>query len=165
MTAIRFSTETSVNGTAKRARPKETVKPVKSKRATMQVTKHRWAHVGVGMCVLMSVWLNGYASGIHAPDLWTGRVLGGMIPCVVFVLAKVAGMQYRMNTCMGVIRGRKIMLAYVTASVGLGLLALSVWHCACSLSLLTGSHIMLALPMAVAIDCGLVACELDIVLA
>jgi hypothetical protein len=36
---------------------------------------------------------------------------------------------------------------------------LSVWHCATSISLLTGSPLLLALPMAVAIDVGFVCCE------
>lgn len=110
------------------------------------------------MCVTMSAGLNAYANSMHATIPVAGAALGIMIPCLVFVLCKVAGMQYRMG---GIARK----LAYFTAGVGASLLALSVWHCACSLALLTGSHIMLALPLAIAIDGGLVACELDIVLA
>jgi hypothetical protein len=46
---------------------------------------------------------------------------------------------------------------------GAALLLLSVWHCSQSIALLTGSPVALALPMAVAIDCGLVACEVALI--
>ena len=44
---------------------------------------------------------------------------------------------------------------------GVALLLLSVWHCSQSIALLTGSPVALAL--AVAIDCGLVACEVALI--
>lgn len=134
------------------------VKPVRtqpSRKELATADRHKWAHVGVYMCVIMSSGLNGYANALHSPVVLAGWALGIMIPCLIFVLARVAGMQWR---------AKRIGLARLTAGAGLGLLTLSVWHCATSLALLTGSHILLALPMAVAIDCGLVACELDIVL-
>ena len=43
------------------------------------------------------------------------------------------------------------------------MLLLSVWHCSESIALLTGSPVWLALPMSVAIDCGLVACEVALI--
>lgn len=45
----------------------------------------------------------------------------------------------------------------------MALLAFSVWHCGEAIGLLTGSPLLLCLPMTIAIDCGLVACELAIV--
>jgi hypothetical protein len=51
-------------------------------------------------------------------------------------------------------------LAYLTGGTGAGLLLLLVWHCATSISLLTGSPLLLAAPMAIAIDCGFVGCEI-----
>lgn len=118
-------------------------------------SKHAWPHVGVMMCVLMSACLNGYANAQHAPIPVLGVVLGIMVPCLIFVLCKIAGMQ---------VGRRKHYLALYTAFVGACILFLSVWHCACSLQTLTGSPWWLALMLAIAIDGGLVACELDIVL-
>jgi hypothetical protein len=131
---------------------------------TRPLVSHAWSHTGVYVCVITSALLNGYANSLHATIAIAGWMLGIMIPLLVLILSKVAGMQHRRRASLRVNK-RVIMLAYVTAAVGACLLVLSVWHCACSLALLTGSHITMALPMAVAIDCGLVACELDIVLA
>jgi hypothetical protein len=43
------------------------------------------------------------------------------------------------------------------------LLLLPVWHCPQSIALWAGSPVALALPMAVAIDCGLIACEVALI--
>lgn len=51
-------------------------------------------------------------------------------------------------------------IAYGVGGVGVSLLALSIVHCAQSISLLTSSHWTLSTLMAVAIDGGLVACEM-----
>ena len=72
------------------------------------------------------------------------------VPVIILLLGKVAGLLYK--------RGQK-RAALATASAGIGLLALSVWHVSLSIAALTGSPIMLAMPMAVAIDCGFVCCE------
>lgn len=133
------------------------------KSSTKPSTSHAWSHAGVIMTVCTSAWLNGYANAMHAPYAIPAWGLGIMIPCLVFVLCKVAAKQHRKNACIK-IQGRKIMLATITASVGGCLLALSVHHCACSLAVMTHSSLMLAYMFAIAIDCGLVACELDIVL-
>lgn len=137
--------------------------PKTTSKATATKGSHTWAHAGVYVCVVTSAGLNGYANSMHATVPAAGWMLGIMIPCLVLILSKVAGMQHRRRACLRANK-RVLPLAYITGSVGGCLLVLSVWHCACSLSLLTGSHIMLSLPMAIAIDCGLVCCELDVIL-
>lgn len=111
--------------------------------------KH-WAIGGVAVMSILSAGLNGYANAQHSPIGWAGWAMGFTIPIIILVLGKVAGLAWK--------RQQKP-LAYCTAAAGVGLLALSVWHCASSIALLTGSHILLALPMAVAIDVGFVCCE------
>lgn len=120
-----------------------------------QVALKRWASAGVWLTLIMSAVLNGYSNAQHAPMAWAGWLMGMATPALVLILSRVASLQHRRKY-------RK--LAGFTASVGVGLLLLSVWHCAISISILTGSHLALAIPMAVAIDCGLVACELGEVL-
>lgn len=137
------------------AKPAKAPKP--SAKAQARDQRHTWSHRGVALTVGLSAALNAYANAQHATVPAAGVAIGVAIPCLVFVLSKVAGMQYRAG---GVSRR----LSHFTGSVGLALLGLSVWHCATSLALLTGSPVWLALPMAIAIDGGLVACELDIVL-
>lgn len=109
-----------------------------------------WAYAGVGLMAVMSMYLNGYANSLHSPIQWAGWAMGLAIPAIILLVARVAGLKYKAG---------KIMAAKIGAGVIVSLLALSVWHCASSIALLTGSHILLALPMAVAIDCGLVYCE------
>ncbi len=50
-------------------------------------------------------------------------------------------------------------VALAVGVVGTSVLLLSVWHCTEALALLTGAPIILAMLLAVGIDCGLVACE------
>jgi hypothetical protein len=76
--------------------------------------------------------------------------MGIVIPAIILVLGKVAGLQWK--------RGNKL-AAKLTGGAGLGLLILSVWHCATSIALLTGSPLLLALSLAVAVDMGFVCCE------
>jgi hypothetical protein len=98
----------------------------------------------------MSALLNGYANSQNAPMAWAGWMMGAATPSLVLILSKVASLQWRK---------RRYSTARFTAGVGIGLLALSVWHCANAIAALTSSHLCLALPIAVAVDCGLVACE------
>ena len=123
-------------------------KPVKSV-VTTDHTKH-YAMGGVGLMAVLSAGLNGYANAQQATVVWAGWTMGIVIPIIVLVLAKVAGGQYN--------RGH-LKRAACTASAGLGLLLLSVFHCSQSIALLTGGSLWLAAPMAIAIDAGLVACE------
>ena len=99
----------------------------------------------------LSAGLNGYANAQHSPVAWAGWLMGLAVPVIVLTLAKVAGEKCR--------AGQRRVGGLAGAS-GAALLFLSVWHCANSIALLTGSPLALAMPMAVAIDCGLVACEI-----
>jgi hypothetical protein len=109
-----------------------------------------WATFGVIFTLILSAMLNGYANAQHAPAAWAGWLMGLSVPVLVLVLSKVAGEMYH--------RGQRGVALFAGGS-GVSLLAFSVWHCVESIALLTGSHIALAVPMAVAIDAGLVACE------
>ncbi len=109
-----------------------------------------WATFGVIFTLILSAALNGYANSQHAPQAWAGWLMGIAVPVLVLTLSKVAGEMHA--------RGNRPVALFAGGS-GVSLLALSVWHCAESIALLTGSHLALAVPMAVAIDCGLVACE------
>ena len=88
----------------------------------------RWANTGVVLMAVLSAWLNGYANSPSATIPRAGWLLGIVIPIIVLISAKVAGKQLR--------RGH-VKRAQATAAAGLGLLLLSVWHCAVSISLLT----------------------------
>lgn len=114
----------------------------------------RWAAFGVVFTLALSACLNGYANAQHSPVALAGWLMGLSIPVLVLVLSKVAGEKYR--------AGQRP-VAWFAAVSGVALLLLSVWHCSQSIALLTGSPVALAMPMAVAIDCGLVACELAII--
>lgn len=109
-----------------------------------------YANTGVAIMSVLSALLNGYANAAHAEVVWAGWAMGLAIPVIILILSKVASLLWK--------RGDK-QPAKITAGVGIGLLLLSVWHCAVSISALTGSPFILALPMAVAIDCGFVCCE------
>ena len=136
-----------------------TLTPPKTKPKTKPVTHNdnmvKWANGGVLLMATLSAALNGYANSQHATVPAAGWGMGLVIPLIVLVLAKVAGKQ---------LRRKQRRRAAFTAAAGVGLLALSVWHCAISISLLTSGiaspgALVLALPMAIAIDCGLVSCE------
>ncbi len=109
-----------------------------------------YANAGVIIMAALSALLNGYANATHATVAWAGWCMGIVIPIIILILGKVAALLFK--------RG-KVSNAKATGAVGVGLLALSVWHCSLSIAALTGSPILLALPMAVAIDAGFVACE------
>lgn len=113
-----------------------------------------WAKFGVGLSLVLSAGLNGYANAQHATVAWAGWAMGFAVPVLVLVLSKVAGETHR--------SGRHSVSRFAVGS-GIALLVLSVFHCGVSISLLTGSHLVLALPLAVSIDVGLVACELALV--
>lgn len=133
--------------------------------ASHAASRQTWAHIGVYTSVALSALLNGYSNSTHAPKdsvgVWVCAIgLGVVVPFIVFVLAKVAGSQWR-DAGTGWTQRR--VLALITAGVGGVLLALSVRHCADAIYLLTGMSWNQALMLAIAIDCGLVACELEVV--
>lgn len=139
-----------LNGEAKKLQ--KTRKPAKGRtRATAKNDGLRfYATAGVIVMALMSAVLNGYANAQHASIEWAGWAMGVVIPAIILILGKVAGLLLKRGQQRG---------AYWTGGIGIGLLFLSVWHVATSIAAVTGSPLLLALPMAVAIDCGFVACE------
>jgi hypothetical protein len=152
------------NGTARRARKAETThdeppasKPARKPRsgggksAAKRDPLKTWAYAGVGLTLGLSGWLNGLAFSAAAPSPVHGWALGVSIPVAVLIFSRVAAL------CYG--HGRRP-LAYCGAVACLSILLLSVQHCAVSIARLTGEHVILAGLMALAIDAGLVACEL-----
>ena len=137
---------------APKVKPVAAPKPV-AKPATDREVIH-WATFGVVFTLVLSALLNGYANAQHAPAAWAGWLMGLSVPVIVLVLSKVAACKWR--------KGERAVGGFAGGS-GIGLLLLSVWHCSESIALLTGSGLVLAVPMALAIDCGLVACELALV--
>lgn len=113
-----------------------------------------WATFGVVFTLTLSAGLNGYANAQHAPLPFAGWLMGVAVPVLVLVLAKVAGEKFR--------AGQRP-VAWFAGGSGVSLLVLSVWHCSQAIALLTGSPVGLALPLAVAIDAGLVACEIALI--
>lgn len=133
-------------------------KPAKQPRKARATAKpkpdadlHRTACLTVWTCAALSAVLNGYSASQHAPIPVMGWLLGLTIPAIVLLLGRVSGKLWK--------RGNKP-LAYFAGGSGVGLLVLSVYHCAESISLLTGSGLILSVPMAIAIDAGMTASEL-----
>ena len=114
-----------------------------------------WAYAGVVLMAGLSAVLNGYANALHSISPAAGWGMGLAVPAIILIIARVAGIRYRMGQRRN---------AYIGVGIGVGLLALSVYHCAISIALITGSSLWLALPMAVAVDAGLVYCEAQTVL-
>lgn len=112
------------------------------------------ASFGVIFMATLSALLNAYANGQHASVEWAGWGMGMAVPIIVLVLGKVAGDMFRK---------KQMMVAFLNGGSGLALLFLSVYHCSESISLLTGCSVGLAFPQAVAIDFGLIACEIAII--
>ena len=114
----------------------------------------RWATGYVVLSVSASCGLNAYANTQHAPSEPVALVLAGalgvLVPVLVLVLGKVASLAWK--------AGRQ-RLAGVLGAIGCAVLGLSVVHCTEAIALLTGSSHVLALLLAIGIDCGLVGCE------
>jgi hypothetical protein len=133
------------------ADPKPARKPRPSAKPKPDPELRQTAALTVLICAGLSGLLNAYAMYTHSPTPALGIVLGCSIPVIVLRLGKVTGKLWK--------RGNRE-LAYFAGCSGVGLLLLSVYHCAEAVSILTGSSLLLSVPLAVAIDCGLVACEL-----
>lgn len=121
----------------------------KSKDRTKEV-----AMTGVALCGILSAALNGYQHSLHSPEVYAGWALGIAVPVLVLILGRVSGGCWR--------RGHNA-VAWSAALSGVALLALSVYHCSEAIAILTGSPLALAVPLAVAIDCGLVSCEIAVI--
>lgn len=100
------------------------------------------------------MWLENYANAQHSPIAILGWLMGVSIPVIVLTLAKVSGEKYR--------DGQRP-VAYLAGGSGIALLFLSVWHCSESISIITGSPLLLAFPLALAVDMGLIACEVALI--
>lgn len=150
MTATKTTTDGKVQY---RTKPKAKRKTTRRKSKATD-NSYLPAMIGVVVMALLSALLNGYANSLHSPTAWAGWGMGIVTPIIVLILGKVAGSKWRVE---------QRWMAYLAGGSGIGLLALSVFHCAESIALITGSHLMLAAPMAIAIDIGLVACELAII--
>lgn len=110
-----------------------------------------WAYGGAVGSLCLSGWLNGMAFSEAAPNPVHGWVLGLAIPAGILAFSRVAALLWG--------KGRK-RLAAAGGVACLSMLLLSVQHVAVSIARLTGEHIALAALMALAIDLGLVVCEL-----
>lgn len=126
----------------------------KKKAAKEDASVGTWATFGVVFTLILSACLNGYANAQHAPVALAGWLMGIAVPVLVLVLSKVAGEKWK---------AAQFGVAYFAGTSGLALLFMSVYHCSESIALLTGSGLVLAVPMAIAIDCGLVACEVALI--
>lgn len=150
----------SANGSHAPAKSKK-VKPAKATKVrpvkTTLSTVKAW---GTGYIVgsgLISCGLNALANGQHAPIHLTvpAYLLGTAIPAGCLALGKVASTLWVRNARQ---------LAYVVGGIASVLLSLSVYHCTESIAMLTGSPIALAAGMAIAIDAGMVGCEVALTL-
>lgn len=131
---------------ARRTRTRRAPKP-----AALPATARRWAVAGVALTLGLSGWLNGLAFSAAAPVPAHGWVLGLAIPAGILIFSRVAALCYAAGR-----RG----LGYAGAAACLSILVLSVQHIAVSIARLTGEHVALAALLALAIDLGLVVCEL-----
>ncbi len=135
---------------ASKPRTPRAAKPATSTAAGRDATVI-WAKVGIGGTLVLSAGLNGLAFAESASIPALGWVLGITIPALVLVLSRVAA---------GAWNARRKLPAGMAATACVGILALSIQHLAQSIAAITGEHWFLAGLMAVAIDVGLVACEL-----
>ena len=110
-----------------------------------------WAYGGVGGSLAASAVLNGLAFAEHAGSPWLAWGLGLAVPGFVLVVSRVAALAWA--------RGERG-LAGAGGVATLAVLLLSVQHLAVSISRITGEHWLPAAFMALAIDLGLVVCEL-----
>jgi hypothetical protein len=123
----------------------------KAKPAPVACQVKPWAYAGVGLTLGLSGWLNGLAFSQSAPIPAYGWALGIAIPAALLIFSRVSALLYS---------GGRRGLSYAGAAACLSMLTLSVQHMAHSISRLTGEPVALAALMAVAIDAGLVVCEL-----
>ncbi len=141
-----------INGHTRPSKKPTTRKRVIRQKRSEFNNLNRWATAYVVLSAAMSMVLNAMANANHAQSgqVWLAVLLGSLIPILVLLLGRVAGLLHRR---------KKPRLAYSVGGIGVVLLMLSVFHCTESVSMLTGSNWLLAAALAIGIDCGLVACE------
>jgi hypothetical protein len=133
----------------------------KARPATHADNLRRWATSGIGLTLGLSAVLDAYAYVGALAERTAGLVagvvlLGIAIPPLVLIFSEVAGILFHR---------RQRSLAYATGGASLGLLVLSIWHCSTAIAGLTSSPTYLAMPLAVAVDAGLVCCKLAVLVA
>ena len=149
MTDTTTTTMTKVykHPTTKKGKPK-------AKRVTVSKNDNltTWCMAYVALAAVMSMGLNAWANGQHAPagTQWAAWGMGAAIPVLVLLLGKIAGLCYKR---------KNIPLAYAAGGVGVAVLMLSVFHCYQSISLLTGSGWLLSSLLAIGVDAGMVVAE------
>jgi hypothetical protein len=117
----------------------------------------RYAVSGVVFMSGLSAVLNVYSNTAHAGANVATVTFGVAIPLIVLWLFKVAALTAR----RGVSRDDR-RIKWLAAGIGAaasGVLFLSVAHCAASLAMITGMSLWGTVPMAIAIDAGMVGCE------
>lgn len=139
---------------------KRSPKSEATRRASLAQLKS-WAERYVAVALVLSAALNAAANvqlcgAATVLGQLAAGVLGAVVPALVWLAGKQAGHAYR--------AGRSQLAAAVGAA-GVCLLALSIYHCAHALAVLTGSGVVLSLLLAIGIDYGLVASEVAAILA
>lgn len=140
-------------GRTSRPRKVREVKPAGEVKPAPPDTLLQWARAGVFLSIGLSALLNGFANAEHArPGFGViGWGLGLCVPALILILARVSGGAF--------LRGRKV-LGSAGGFVCVGLLGLSVRHCAHTFAVLTGADTVSAVLWAIGVDAGLVVCEL-----
>lgn len=144
--ATKFTDQTAMESNSRRV-----VKVKQKPKPTQRNPVHRWAVAGVALTLALSGWLNGMAFSVSAPTPLCGWALGLSIPLLVLVFSRVSALLWE--------SGRRH-LAYAGAGATVSILLLSVQHCAVSVAALTGEHVALASLFALAVDAGLVVCDI-----
>jgi len=125
--------------------------PQHARGATKPNSVRYWAYAGIGLTLTLSGWLNGMAFAQHAPSPAAGWALGVAIPVLVLVFSRVSALLY--------MAGRRWVATAGAGATG-AILLLSVQHLASAIACLTGEAVWCAALMALAVDVGLVVCEL-----
>ncbi len=152
-----------MNGKAERFKVNGKSKPEKKAvRHSSDLRKvEKWGKRYVMTAIVLSSGLNAWANvDMSAAEsvfgMTAAAALGAIVPVLVWMVSKIAGHSWR--------AGRRNQ-AYALGAGGIGLLFLSIWHCAHAITLLTGGGLFLAILLAVGIDYNLVASEVASVLA
>ena len=143
---------TVTTATTESRKPRRRAKPVERTTIRRRDGLARWCLLYVTVSAVLSMALNAWAGSRHAPEglQWAAVVLGAVIPLLVLLLGKVAGLTHRR---------RHYSLARITGAIGVAVLMLSIAHCYEAIAALTGCHAAVAVLLALGIDAGMVACE------
>lgn len=153
-------------GPRKASKPRSAPKAAQAPTLTRKAQKARqnvvrWAHRYTYVAVGLSAGLNAYSACHNASDYGILRqvasgAVSAMVPLLVWGLAQLAGW---------LTKGGLLALAKAAGAVGIAMLTLSLWHVSEAIHLLTGQGIVLAVLLAIGIDCGLVVSELSAIVA